>query len=309
MLAQHPNGTLFVTGYRNQSDEPQLWKSTDLGKNWEMVNVGSFADGAQGNSDADLYIDEEGNIYFLSMTYSKVPEDLTDFDMSTLIGEQVVVGVSRDVGQTWKWHAISKNDYDDRPWITASANGDLHIIWNDGQGVHHSKSTDKGASWTKQPKISDKGGSSFLAHGPNGKLAVRVSPASASGHKMDQGTDLIRLSPDNGKTWKSIDLPEKLTWTEDMSGVPRWVEPLAFDEIGNLYTLWSTGNELKLAVTSNEGKDGQTHTWISHEETLYVPYMENSGDNNMITNTAGFGDQLRHHAGLVHIKPPKPAVL
>ena len=225
MLVQHPNGSLFVAGYRNQSDEPQLWKSSDLGKNWETVNVGTMEDGAQGNSDADLYIDKEGNIFFLSMTYSKVPEDRTGFDMSTLIGEQVVVGVSRDIGKTWTWHLISKSDYDDRPWITASSNGDLHIIWNDGQGVHHSVSSDHGESWTKQPKIYDKGGSSFIADGPNGKLAVRVSPASASGHKMDQGVDLIRLSLDNGKTWQDVTLPEKLTWTEDFSGVPRWVEP------------------------------------------------------------------------------------
>ena len=306
MVVQHPNGTLFVAGYRNQSDAPQLWKSSDLGKNWESVDVGNFEDGAQGNSDADLYIDQEGNIFFLSMTYSKVPEDQPDFDMSTLKGEQVVVGVSRDVGKTWKWHQISKNDYDDRPWITASSNGDLHIIWNDGQGVHHSVSNDKGASWTRQPKISDKGGSSFLAHGPNGKLAVRVSPASASGHKMDQGTDYIRLSNDHGKTWQNAGLPEALTWTEDFSGVPRWVEPLAFDDAGNLYSLWSDGNTLKLGVSANDGEDWKIHPLLSHDDTLYFPYMEISGEHIMITWISGFGEKLRHNAGIVKMLNQEP---
>jgi RimJ/RimL family protein N-acetyltransferase len=27
LVAEHPDGSLFVTGYRNNSDSPQLWKS------------------------------------------------------------------------------------------------------------------------------------------------------------------------------------------------------------------------------------------------------------------------------------------
>ncbi len=253
MLAQHPNGTLFVTGYRNASESPQLWQSTDLGKNWQAVDVGSYEMGAQGNSDVDLMIDAEGSIYLLSMTYTKVPEDLTDFDFSTMKGEQITLGISRDIGKTWKWHTISHNDYDDRPWISATTDGNLHIIWNDGKGVHHAISTDKGDTWTHQAKIHPAGGSSFLAQGPHGQLAVRISPLSASGYQVDQGVDLIKLSLDHGNTWEAISLPGNRAWTQDLSGIPRWVEPLAFDQAGHLYALWSEGQELKLAGSADNG--------------------------------------------------------
>ncbi len=301
MLAQHPNGTLFLTGYRNAADEPQLWKSLDSGKHWQSVNVGKYEDGAQGNSDADLYIDNEGNIFLLSMSYTKAPEDRTNLDMSTLIGEQVVVGVSRDIGETWKWSFISKNDYDDRPWIEESSNGDLHIIWNDGKGVHHSKSTDKGETWIKQTDINAKGGSSFFAKGPNGNLALRIAPLSASGYQIDEGVDLIKLSNDNGKTWKDVKFPEELVWSPDMSGLPRWTEPIGFDSEGNLYALWSTGNELKLAITKNEGKSWSKESIFKSEQMMYFPYMEISDDFLMITWLSGNGKSLRHNAGVISL--------
>ncbi|MEO1655905.1 MAG: sialidase family protein, partial [Bacteroidota bacterium] len=60
MLAEHPNGDLYVTGYTNTTASPQLWKSTDQGKTWSKVPVGSQAEGADGNSDVDLVIDENG---------------------------------------------------------------------------------------------------------------------------------------------------------------------------------------------------------------------------------------------------------
>ncbi len=302
MVAEHPNGTLFLTGYRNSSDVPQLWKSSDFGKNWEEVNVGSQEEGAQGNSDVDLFIDEEGNIYLLSMTYSKVPENLEGFDFSTLKGEQITLGVSRDIGKTWKWQTISKSDYDDRPWITATTNGDLHIIWNDGNGVHYSVSRDKGASWVRQPKIYAKGGSSFLAHGHNGQLAVRVTPLSASGNKIDAGIDLVRLSLDNGKSWQDVSLPGKRTWSQDFSGVPRWVEPLAFDQKDQLYTLWSEGNELKMGISGDYGENWKEYLIEHSQDTIYYPYMESSKDYILCSWVSGFNANIKHHAAVVKLE-------
>ena len=45
---------------------------------------------------------------------------------------------------------------------------------------------------------------------------------------------------------------------------------------------------------------------MSHEETLYYPYMEISGEHIMITWTSGFGNKLRHHAGIVNIGDQTP---
>src|SRR3982750_1336965 len=61
MVVQHPNGTLFLTGYGKP--EPRLWQSTDAGATWSRVNVGSEADGAVGNSDLDLAIAPDGPLY------------------------------------------------------------------------------------------------------------------------------------------------------------------------------------------------------------------------------------------------------
>ena len=54
MVIEHPNSTLFVSGFALTRDEPgpKLWKSVDRGHSWVRVNVGTAADGAVGNSDA-----------------------------------------------------------------------------------------------------------------------------------------------------------------------------------------------------------------------------------------------------------------
>lgn len=305
MIAQHPNGNLFLTGYRNDSHSPQLWKSIDLGKNWEAVDVGSYQEGAQGNSDVDLLIDEDGVIYFLSMTYTKIPSDLTGFDFSSLKGEQITLGISRDEGKTWKWQNISKGAYDDRPWIRKTTNGDLHIIWNDGQGVHHSRSTDQGETWKRQAKIAPKGGSSFLAQGHNGQLAARIAPLSASGNKIDKGVDLVRLSLDNGKSWQDVQLPGTRAWTQDFSGIPRWVEPLSFDQKGRLYTLWSEGQQLKMGISSDNGQNWMEQLIAESQDTIYYPYMETKGEYTLCTWVAGFNERIRHHAAVIQVEQEK----
>ncbi len=302
MVAQHPNGDLYVTGYRNNGDIPQLWKSTDLGSTWKLVDVGTFEDGAQGNSDVDLMIDDEGNIYLLSMTYTKFPENLEGFDFSTVKGSQVTLGISRDEGETWKWQYISQRDYDDRPWITESSNGILHIIWNDGKGVHYSTSTDKGVTWQSQKDVYPKGGSSFLSAGKEGRLAVRVAPLSASGAKIDKEVDLARISMDQGQSWADITIPGERIWEQDLSGVPRWVEPMVWDENNRLLLLWSEGTELKLGVSSDNGKNWQQHLVMNHTDTLYFPYMVTNNEQLLCTWVSGFGNQIRHHAAVVTLE-------
>lgn len=45
MIVEHPNGTLFVSGYMDP--RPKMWKSADKGCTWERVNLGTEEDGAR----------------------------------------------------------------------------------------------------------------------------------------------------------------------------------------------------------------------------------------------------------------------
>jgi len=303
MIVEHPYGALFLAGYKNATDIPQLWKSNDFGETWETVDVGTYEEGAQGNSDVDLFIDGEGNIFFLSMTFTKVPEeDMENFDFSIMQGKQITIGVSRDIGQTWEWQNISKDDYDDRPWIRATTDGNLHIIWNNKKGLHHSISKDKGETWQRQEDIHPKGGSSFMASGPNGQLAVRVAPLSASAFKFDEGIDLIRLSLDNGQSWQDIIPPGKRNWSQNLSnGIPRWVEPIAWDSQNQLYTLWSEGKVLKLGVSANNGENWQEFIVEENLDTLYFPYMTTHKDKILCTWVSGFEENTRHNAAVIQL--------
>ncbi|MEN1786293.1 MAG: sialidase family protein [Bacteroidota bacterium] len=301
MVCEHTNGALFVTGYSNASDSPQLWKSNDLGKTWEKVNVGSTAEGAIGNSDVDLFIDKKGNIYLLSMTYTKFPENLEGFDFSSMKGSRITVGVSKDEGKHWTWQTISNKDYDDRPWISATTDGTLHIIWNDGKGVHHVTSKDEGETWQSQPDINEKGGSSFLASGYHKQLAVRVAPLSASAFKMDEGIDLVRLSLDNGKTWQDVDIPGNRTWSQNLSGIPRWVEPMVWDKDDKLYLLWSEGKSLHLGITRDNGSSWEAHRVVQSNDTLYFPYMKMSKQGLLCTWVSGFKNDIKHHAAVLEV--------
>ena len=303
MFAEHPNGDLYVTGYRNSTESPQLWKSEDAGKTWTKVNVGSKAQGADGNSDMDLVIDENGIIYFLSMRYSTIPEDTTGFDWSSMKGEHVVIGVCRDNGLTWKWTYLSQNDFDDRPWIETASDGSVHVIWNDGKGVHYVSSNDQGSTWNERRVIYPKGGSSHLAAGPDGRIAVRVTPTSASGFVFDEGVDLIMLSTDFGKTWNEVQIPGERDWSSEFGkGTPRWVEPLSWDQKGNLYYLWSEGKQLNLGISENDGKNWTIHSITSSDKLIYFPYLNASDNEITCTWASGFREDLTHHAAVVTVK-------
>jgi len=94
MIVEHPNGTLFVAGYGSPDGTPlqtlpRLWKSTDHDESWNAVNVETEAEGAIGNSDVDLAIARDGTVYYATMT----------FDLKSLEGKQITVGVSQDIGK------------------------------------------------------------------------------------------------------------------------------------------------------------------------------------------------------------------
>ena len=195
MVVEHPDGTLFVAGYGE--DLSTFWTSRDQGATWTRVNVGTAAEGAIGNSDVDLAVALNGTLYFVTMV----------FDRKASEGTHVSIGVSHDVGATWSWTLLSHTRFDDRPWVEVATKGTPHVIWNDGEGVCHATSPDDGRTWIEQDRITPQGGSSHLAVGPNGVIAVRITPLSASGNKFHPGVDLIAVSTDGGRTWRKHPAP------------------------------------------------------------------------------------------------------
>jgi hypothetical protein len=203
MIAEHPDGSLFVSGYGEPV--PTLWKSSDRGTTWTSVNVGTEADGAIGNSDVDLAVARDGTIYFVTMS----------FDRKALQGTHISIGVSRDLGAMWSWTLLSKIPFVDRPWVRLAPDGTAHVIWNDGHGVCHAVSKNRGLTWIERPRIHSQGGSNHLAIGPHGEVAVRITPLSASGRKIDEGVDLVAVSTDGGTTWQKHAAPGQREWTRE----------------------------------------------------------------------------------------------
>ena len=299
MIVEHPDGTLFVSGYGSPDGTPpqtvpRLWKSTDHGETWSATSVGTEAEGAIGNSDVDLAIARDGTIYFATMI----------FDLKSLEGAQITVGVSQDVGKTWHWTTLSKKKLDDRPWVAVAPDGTAHVIWNDGSGVYHSVSRDRGLTWSSQQRIHSAGGSSHLAVGPNGEIAVRVAPVSASGNKFDEGVDLIVISPDGGSTWQERNVPGQRDWAPmgTEGATPRWVEPLTWDASGALYLLWTDIRGVWLARSADRGVQWKTWRIAETDALSYYPYLAVSEKGELAaTWFSGAGENLHWQACRIHV--------
>ncbi len=185
------------------------------------------------------------------------------------------------------------------------------MIWNDGSGVRHTTSRDAGATWTEPVRISRKGGSSHLAVGPNREVAVRVAPASASGGKFDPGIDLILVSNDGGITWRTHNAPGERHWSANLDDFPpRWVEPVAWDAEGKLFSFWTNNNELWLAKSRDRGETWMTWKLAESKEPAYFPYLVAHGKGELACAWfSGRGATLQAHAGIIFAdaddKPPQ----
>lgn len=295
MIVETADGGLFVAGYGE--DVPTLWRSADGGGTWGPVDVGSEADGAVGNSDVDLALGPDGTLYFVTMS----------FDPQVFEGTGISVGSSRDGGESWTWTSLSRDRFDDRPWIEVAPDGVAHVIWNDGSGVSHAVSTDRGLTWSEEPRVHALGGSSHLAIGPDGAMAVRITPLSASGNRYDPGTDHVAVSIDGGESWVLRDLPGTRSWNQSFDprqGILRWVEPLAWDGAGALYSLSSEGDTLWLARSPDQGATWRRWPLVVGADMLYFPYLVARGEGELgATWFEGVGDALRANLAVASVDP------
>ena len=293
MLVEHPAGILFLTGYGDPG--PRLARSSDGGATWSNVDVGPEAAGAVGNSDVDLAIARDGTLYFAAMTYDRAKHE----------GTRIAVGASRDAGATWTWNVVSKTRRDDRPWIDVSPDGTAHLIWNDGRGVNHAVSRDRGATWQQRPRIHPEGGSSHLAIGPAGDIAVRLAPLSASGFTHHPAADLIAISRDGGTTWTTRPAPGTRSWTfplVESDPMPRWVEPLAWDASGALYSLWTDRTGLWLARSADRGATWATWRLAEGGHVRYFPYLAARGKGELAaTWFSGFEEHITVHVARIDV--------
>ena len=226
--------------------------------------MGAPGQGAVGNSDTDLAVAPDGTVYFVSM----------GFDRTSGEGTHITIGVSRDNARSWSWTYLARNSLVDRPWIEVAPDGTAHVIWNDDHGVYHTVSSDGGLTWEARPQINARGGSSHLAVGPSGEVAVRITPISASGNRYDAGVDLIAVSTDRGLTWTRHAVPGSLDWEYTGPGaVARWVEPLAWDADGYLYHLWSEGREMWLGRSTDLGVTWSFWRIARDDEKVFYPYL------------------------------------
>jgi hypothetical protein len=119
------------------------------------------------------------------------------------------------------------------PAMAVSPSGNLHVVWEDqspgNYEIYHKKSTDGGATWATNQRLSWNSGLSY-------EPAIAVDPSGNPHVAWVDGTDgwevYYKNSTDGGATWAAS---QKLSRTSGGSYAPA----MAADSAGNIHVFWS----------------------------------------------------------------------
>ena len=142
-------------------------------------------------------------------------------------------------------------------------------IWNDGSGVSHAVSRDRGTTWAQDRRIFPGGGSSHLAISPTGPIAVRVVPLEASGNRARPGVDFpSEVSMDGGRTWTPRNAPLAIGCGQILSACHGGSSHLHGIQPVRSIPLWSEGKSMWLARSLDNGASWRAWRVSQSRETL-----------------------------------------
>jgi hypothetical protein len=185
---------------------------------WDAATGGTgvFSHVPAGGGDPVLAFGQDGTLYFVALVY--------DFSFTNRTPSGVAVASSPDGGATWSTPVMvhyesANNFFNDKPWITAGAGGDVYVSWTHfNQGPHGAGyisshivgavSHDHGHTWSEMIAVSDSAhfanqGSS-PAYAPDGTLYVAYEGNQASDPTKDQ--TVVARSTDGGMTFTNTEV-------------------------------------------------------------------------------------------------------
>jgi hypothetical protein len=172
---------------------------------------------------------------------------------------------STDGGVTWTTakRITSNVGFSQNPAIAVDASGNPHLVWDDfisgNREICHMKSTDKGATWTPNKRLTTNSGSSVypaIAIDASDYLHVVWEEYSPGNFEV-----YYTKSMSKGTTWTTN---KRLTWTPGGSYMPS----IAADPDGNLHVAWEentpSGFEVFYKRSSNIGA-----TWTANKRLTW----------------------------------------
>ncbi len=133
---------------------------------------------------------------------------------------------------------------------------------------------------------------------------MRVTPSFAGGYKFDAAADFIVVSTDGGSTWQNRSPPGYRDWSPNGTdgSIPRWVEPVAWDSKGRLYSLWTNFKGVWLAQSVDAGITWRTWRVADIGALSYFPYLTAQGTGELAaTWFSGAGEALQWHLARIRI--------
>ena len=203
-------------------------KSTDGGASWTPLQRLTWS--SQESSLPAIAVDPSGK---LCVAWTEYPS--MDNDGVNAADDEIYFKRSDDAGITWTpgqrltWTSGESSS----PVIAVDSSGRIHVLWYDSTPgnyeIYHKKSTDSGASWSANKRLTWNAGYSRypdMAFDSFGDFHVVWSDATPGNWEV-----FYKKSPDAGATWSAN---QALTWNSQYSeGLA-----MAVDSFGNVHVVW-----------------------------------------------------------------------